>query len=339
MKQKVDLQNAQIEKLICENDLLKGQMSQVLEDQNVLDNKQRKCNLVFEGVNETKGENVRQVIKDLIEKVSEDQGITKEVDAAYRIGKKATGKSRPIIVVFKNLVTRDTVLSKASIIKRKADNKNLWINKDLTDLSRQRNTTVRRCFNRLKDKKVKCQIQGPAIKLNGKDYGHNDLESLPEGSRPSDCQTVIYDESSICFAGAKAYYSNFYPATVRYHSRCFTSSEQAFQWRKAQYHSDAEAERKILETSDPYKIKRESSAIETSKEWTLEEEGILHEIVREKFIQNKDLLRRFREEPYTKYYECTTDNKWGCGFHLDAINIDTEELRGKNRLENFVNNK
>lgn len=254
------------------------------------------------------------------------------MDAAYRIGKRTTGKSRPIIVIFKNLETRDIVLSKASTIKRAADNPKLWINKDLTDLTRQRTNAVRKCYNRLKDSKTKCQMQGSAIKLNGKDYSYNELEKLPEGARPSDCQIVIHDEDSVCFAGANAYYSNFYPAALRYQSRYFTSSEQAFQWRKARFHKDTEAEYNILKTSDPYRIKREAASIEERDEWKYEEESILHEIVKEKFLQNKDLLEKFTSEEYTKYYECTTDIKWGCGFRLDSINLDPQLLRGRNRF-------
>lgn len=332
LRRKTDAQGVQIEKLISENALLRGQVNTLTEGQNILDNKQRKYNLVLEGVNETKGEDVRQLANDLITKASDDEGIKKEVDSVYRIGKKTSGKSRPIIVTFKNLETRDLVLSKASVIKKGSNNRKLWINKDLTDTTRQRSSAVRKCYNRLKDHKQKCQMQGATIKLNGTDYGYNDLDKLPEGFKPSDCQTLAYDDNSMCFAGPKAYYSNFYPAPLRYQSRFFVSSEQAFQWRKANFHKDTEAERKILETSDPYKIKKEGSLVENSDNWKLEEETILYEIVKEKFLQNRDLLRKLLNEQYSNYYECTSDTKWGCGFKLDAIDLDPETIRGKNRF-------
>lgn len=73
----------------------------------------------------------------MVAKASEEQEITNEIDAVYRIGKKSTGRSRPIIVTFKNLETRDIVLSKASKDKKGSNNPKLWINKDLTDLKRQ----------------------------------------------------------------------------------------------------------------------------------------------------------------------------------------------------------
>lgn len=332
LKTKTEEQGAQIEKLICENKLLQGNVNLLLEGHNTLDNKQRKYNLVFEGIAETKGEDVRQLINDLVTTASDDQGIIKEIDATYRIGRKAVGKPRPIITVFKNMETRDLVLSKASAIKRQANNTKLWINKDLTDTTRQRSTTVRKCFNRLKDQKVKCQMQGSAIKMNGKNYGFDNLDSLPIGARPSDCQTMAYDENSMCFAGPKAIYSNFYPAPLRYKSRYFTSSEQAFQWRKANHHKDTNAEKKILETADPFQIKKAGASVETEAQWKFDEESILHEIVREKFLQNKDIYRKFTSEQYTNYYECTTDTYWGCGCKIDAIDIDPETIKGKNRF-------
>lgn len=57
-------------------------------------------------------------------------------------------------------------------------------------------------------------------------------------------------------------------------------------------------------------IKKEGSSVENSDKWREEEEeDILHEIVREKFMQNKDLMRKFQSEQYTNYYECTTCRK------------------------------
>lgn len=51
-----------------------------------------------------------------------------------------------------------------------------------------------------------------------------------------------------------------------------------------------------------------------------------------KFLQNKELLRRFQSEKYTKYYECTTDLNWGGGFKLDAVDLDPEAIKGRNRF-------
>lgn len=195
---------------------------------------------------------------------------------------------------------------------------------------------VRKCYNLMKQQKLKCKLSGAIIEYNHRSYEHKDLHKLPEGCRLEDTQLVTCEDTnkntSLCFQGSHAYVSNFYQTEIEYRDHMFTSAEQAFQWAKATQCNDLCIADKILEVDDPYVIKKLSEEITTNHKWALEEEQVLHEIVKQKFKQNQALYDRFVNSNHTAYYECTVGNVWGCGSKLNAIDLDPEILKGKNRF-------
>lgn len=331
----LDMEN-EIAKLSNENKSLRSQNQLILEKQNTLDNKQRRFNLVFEGVSEQKGENTKQVVIDLIEAGFADVDKS-TIDKVYRIGNKLPNKQRPIVVVFTALEPRDAVLSSAGAIKKASTENKLWINKDLTDLSRSRSTAIRKCFQKLKEKKIKCQLQGSVIKLNGRTYGYDDLHNLPPGFRPEDSNSVITDNGSkLCFYGPDIYVSNSYIAPFYYKSNYFASGDQALLWAQARKTKNSTTADKILASSDPNILRRLAGSLDTNDQWKREEQEVLKEITKQRFTQNQLLLNKFLTDTHTDYYECSMNTKWGCGCKLDTIDLDPEILQGRNKFGNIL---
>lgn len=337
LKEEVIGQRKIIDRLINDNRKTKAKFSNLYDLVNTLDNRQRKQNLIFEGINEEKKEDVRQVIEKLFTDAKIDLEKTAIV-SAYRLGRKSTSKSRPILVSFSNTAVRDSCLLNASKIKKHSKITSLWINKDLSDVTRIKSMEVRKCYNLMKSKKLKCQLSGSTITFNDKTYEHKDLKKLPEGCRLEDTQLITCEDNiSLCFQGSHAYTSNFYPIEIDYKDQLFTSAEQAFQWSKATFHKEWDIANKILDTDDPYAIKKIIEDGTASERWKQKEEEILHEIVKQKFMQNEKIYNRFVSSTHTAYYKCTTGNKWGCGSRLNAIDLDPEKLKGKNKFGEILN--
>lgn len=333
----VRAQQKAIERLINDNRKIKKKFENLQELVNSIDNRQRKYNLIFEGVNEGEKENTKQVVTKLITDAVTGCD-TSNIDSAYRLGKKVGSKSRPIMITFANLTTKDLILLKANEIKKKSENSTLWINKDLSDASRIRSMEVRKCYNLMRKHKHKCQLVGSTIHFDFKVFEHKDLHKLPSGCTLEDTQLVVLeDKTSLCFQGSHAYVSNFYATEIEYMECLFTSSEQAFQWQKAIENNDHEAARAILETDDPYTIKKLGEGVTAAGSWVEREETILRGIVKQKFLQNEELYDRFTSSPYTSFYECTVGNKWGCGSKLNLIDLDPAILQGKNKFGEILN--
>lgn len=188
----------------------------------------------------------------------------------------------------------------------------------------------------MKKQKLKCKLTGSTIEYNLKSFEHKDLHKLPEGCRLEDTQLITCEDSnnytSLCFQGSHAYVSNFYQTDIEYQNLTFTSAEQAFQWKKATHNNDPCVARRILDTDDPYTIKKLGEEVQIAHSWREIEEETLHEIVREKFLQNQEIQNRFINSPHINYYECTVGSKWGCGSKLGSINLDPELLKGKNKF-------
>lgn len=296
------------------------------------DLRQRKLNLIFEGLPEEKNEFAKQTIS----KILEDSDLFDEVpviDAAYRLGKQLPDSSRPILVTFRNQTDKDLILHNAARIKKETENDSLWINRDHPDLTRRQTANTRRCYNLMKANGHTCQVHGTSITYKNKVFHYKDLNDLPEGSRLEDTKLVECDDGKgICFQSEVAYLSNMYPCEFNYRNKPFLSSEQAYQWEKALNAGEVSRAREILFMTDAFSAKKEGDSITPSDQWDNLKEDTLLKIVYQKFKQNPALEKRLTESKYTKFYECTKDAYWGVKYLITSREIDTSVFTGANRF-------
>lgn len=296
--------------------------------------RQRKMNLVFEGVPEVDNENTKQEILNLLRKSSlitppsHDQ-----IDTAYRLGRKVEGTMRSILVVFKDLHTKDNVLNNAPSIRKSTNSKTLWINRDHPELTRRQITNTRKCYNLMRSNNHECRLSGTSITYNNRVYQYKDLNSLPEGSRLEDTRLIpCLDGKGLCFQGDLCYVSNLYPCPIQYNKIPFMSAEQAFQWDKATAAGDYTTAREILECTSSFKAKSLGSQVTPPKAWLSKEEETLKSIVKIKFKQNKHLGTRLKDSGFENFYECTRDTKWGTGVTVSTRQVDTSLFFGENKF-------
>lgn len=299
-----------------------------------LDNKVRSRNLVIDGINETVNEDIRQTVFDCISPTIEDLK-KDQIKSAYRIGRARGKKPRSIIAVLDEETLRDSILSKAADIKKKSNNKYLWLNRDQNDSSRRKRNLVKACFNLLKYNKYECSLKGSTIYIDGKQYGYDELTLLPDKCRPENAKSRLFDNDlSLAFHSEHVFCSNMYGALFTYKDQLYTSAEQAYQVTKV-----SEAGYKKLATdmpgfANPYYTKSLGGNTPDPEGWNDRSETIMKEIVREKFLQNGDLMEKLIQCPSTDFYEMTLDRRWGTGVRLPHVTkeINSKAFKGNNLL-------
>lgn len=235
--------------------------------------------------------------------------------------------------------TRTRILGKVPDIKKLSNNKDLWINRDQNENTRRRYSLIKACFKLLQDKGHPCSLKGSVISLNGKPFDYDALNLLPEGCRPENVKSKIFDDGlSIAFASEHSYCSNFAPAPIKYKGRYYTSAEHAYQATKARMSGYKKLADAIKDIHNPYYVKKLSVGIEKAEEWDSMSEEIMEEIMKEKFIQNPQLMERLINSTYIDFFEMTTYKKWGTGMKIMGNKpIDPLMLKGRNitgHLEN-----
>lgn len=270
--------------------------------------RQRKLNLVFEGIEEKSNANPNQLIIDLLQK-SGDLPNYSEINIVYRLGKITPGSNRPILVTFHSQQTRENILKRASKIKQNSGITTLWINRDLPDLTRHQTANTRRCYNLMRSNKLECSVQGTSITYQKKVYHYKDLNKLPQGSRLEDTRLVTCsNDTGLCFSGDLCYISNFYPSPLTYKKKDFVSAEQAFQWAKATNNGDTAAASDILAKEDPFTIKKIGDGVETTDSWRKQEADTLRAVAYNKFRQNCSLGDRLRTSLEAYLRDCLNVN-------------------------------
>lgn len=327
-------QNTSLFDRVNHNDITQGRLQTDLDDTKYQlrssDVKQRKLNLIFEGIPEVNNEYPKKTIYNLIQSADVLDDIP-DFDAAYRLGKFSNGQNRPILVSFYSVSDKDLVLHNAARIKKGCENEFLWINRDHPEITRRQIANTRRCYNLMKLNKHECQLHGTSITYKNKVYQYKDLNCLPEGSRLEDTRLVPCDNGQgICFQGDLAYLSNMYPAKFIYKHKPFLSAEQAYQWARALNAGETSKANDILHSLNAFKAKSLGDSCPPSPQWDNLKEDTLKKIVYQKFVQNNDLKQRLITNGYTSFYECTRDSFWGVNHLITSREIESTNFTGLN---------
>lgn len=123
------------------------------------------------------------------------------------------------------------------------------------------------------------------------------------------------------FRGKYAFLSNMYEAPFEWDGRMYRNSEAAFQSAKTltkKYRDD-------FSGADGKKAKRMGRTISLRRDWESVKDGIMEEVVRAKFSQNPELLRRLID---TGDMELVEGNSW----HDTYWGVDQETGEGENHL-------
>lgn len=248
------------------------------------------------------------------------QCTTADLDSVHRIGKQTHSGPRPIIIRFLNQSKRDAILfNRMNLNKNTPNEKPLWLNDEVSDITKRNRKTVRDVVDHAKSLGVEeIEIHGDGLVIGTIKIKHQDLDLLPPLFTVS-CAKTIHSDQHIFFQSEVSPFSNFFPARFEdSNAIVFESTEQAFQYKKALFHDSNQIATKILTTRDPFEHKRLGNLITPVQQWRDTEANIMSELLMYKFTQSKSLADLLLSTGDKQLHEATTDPKWAIGSSLTA---------------------
>lgn len=339
-----------------ENDRIRSLVTEQEERVNILEIKHNKLHLNVDGVPENTEVSPALLI---ISKFNTDtKADLKESDikSAWRIGNripddedipalqnlkgneaskgkdKAKRKPRTISVILASENARDKIMSNRSKLKKYENGTFMWINKDQPEAYRRRKSMLRDLVKLAKKKGYKdARIESGGIKVDGIVYMPDNFCDLPDPIKPREVRIRKTKNGGLAFCSEWAFLSNLYPAPFVYNDKMFSSVEQCYQMEKALFHNEYAKANKIICTDDPHKCKKHGRGVPDSPEWIGTREGVMKEIVLQKFVQNEELQRELIDTGNAALFEAVTGSSvWSINSSIYAKATYEETATGPN---------
>ena len=118
----------------------------------------------------------------------------------------------------------------------------------------------------------------------------------------------------------------------------FCSSEQLYQYIKAKYHKNEYIAAKILQCSDPRKVKKISKGIQVCEKWDHEKLYVMFNVLFLKFSQNQKIGSFLKATENNLLVEASPyDTFWGIGMNMhDPRAQDPSQWKGRNQLGSLL---
>lgn len=148
------------------------------------------------------------------------------------------------------------------------------------------------------------------------------------------------NDSVLCFLSGKAVLSNFntkYPITIG--GVTYTCNEQYIQKQKCALFGDEEAEKKVMEATEPRDMKYYGDHVKkyVHKVWMKECQDVAMTCNREKFSAHEEAKEALLKTGRKILGEATTSRKWGIGKHIsDPLVLDQTQWDGENLMGNVL---
>ena len=136
----------------------------------------------------------------------------------------------------------------------------------------------------------------------------------------------------IYFASHHSYLSNFANSPIVEDGTLYPTAEHAYQAKKCEYAKDPERMRRVIIATTPLEAKRIADEIKESPECRGHRDGVMAEIINEKFKQNADLSDKLLSTGVMKLNEATHNEHFGIGVALNSRAIRDKSYRGANKL-------
>ena len=168
----------------------------------------------------------------------------------------------------------------------------------------------------------RCELVVDKLKLNGRTYGLENLNSLPKELRDGSRWT----SSQVSFFGELCPASNFHPAKFTHDGKEYENSEKALFYLQAVKFDDVENAAKILKEVDPRVIKGLSKSTKNvvRDEWNDSIKRLVTPVLVDKFQQNEHLLEWLRSTGNRRLVEAAGpyDKVWGNGISLQDYKVN-----------------
>ena len=290
-----------------------------------LEYRQRRHNLVFDGIPESREESGYSFYMKIMRVCSGIPGIQADtgVDRCHRLGEFNKYYNRPIICCFTYYSDVTHILS-----NRKNLPQDVYVNEELPDEWKDRRRILRPLYNAaVKNTDLKGKVKWSKDKLivDGKVVMAAPINNIADMSKHIDIAGTCEKKSTevILFQGIHSVYSNLHPVSFKVDNCTYNSAEQFYQASKAACFNDDVSHRKIMITKNPYKIKRLGNRVKgyADQQWKQKMRECMYTCVKAKFAQNPALTDLLKSTGSVKIVEATLDTTWGCGTVLKTMDI------------------
>ena len=291
-----------------------------------LENKSLECNLIIKGVDEPENETTHSLkeriywlMADTVDNPVASERLASAKSVAIRrcrrLGRTNQVRPRPISVEFETKTGADAVYE-----QRFYFTSGVFVDREFNQETERSRRTLRPILRAARQKpefRFKSRMEGSKLVIDGKRYGENDLDKLPQKLSPLEV-TMKSNEDTTGFFGELCPFSNFYPAKFTHNGVNYHSGEQLIQYQKAIHCGDTSAADRILATTTAIACKQLSYSIKNYKHqsWI----GVAHDKcidgLRAKFVQNPQLLRILLSTGNKLLVESSKDSVWGTGVPL-----------------------
>lgn len=307
-----------------ENTLIKQQVA-------LVDDASRILSLRVEGLLENNGENLITYVASTLSRTGISCSID-DIDYVKRVGRHKQGTIRWVLVKFLRESKQNLILYNRANLNRNT-NSLIWINDDVSDLTRRQRKTVHDIATYAKSIcQTDLKVHGDGLVVGNGKYKHQDLDLLPPHLSIANAKQPS-NESDLYFQSEYSPLSNFYLATIIDDSGViYSSAEQCFQRKKALSHGYNQTAKKIMLNRDPYELKRLGNQVQVNQEWRDSEENTMTQILRSKFTQNPDLAEILVNTDQLHLHEASADQKWATGDELASKALQSGSWPGMDRL-------
>ena len=295
-----------------------------------LENYSRRDNLVIRGIKETKDEVCEAVVKTFCKdklKIESEVIDCIKIVRCHRLGEKQHGKTkwiRPIIVRFFNFGDRQQVWSARS----KLAGTSYSVSENFTcetEYNRKKLYPIFKAAKKMQKYEKKVYMYEDTLMLNNIRYTVKDLDNLPEDVHPKKFCIKSNDTTEV-FGGILSEHSalsNWSPSQIKYNNQVYVNLEQAYMHVKALENGDDAAARKIRYTKDPREIKRIGSnlAVNNKEKWDTIRHGVMHDLVKAKFMQNDDMAQELIQTGNRKLGETGKGSDYAIGVPFTHPNV------------------
>ena len=285
-----------------------------------IDEGRKRKNIIIEGVPEKADESARKVCIQLMQDIGAlGPGEKVTMDSAYRIGKlnPRAKSARNILIRFREMESKIKIFQNVGQMRHVQRWKEVYVGDDLTPEQQEERKDMRALVGVAKRLGKPAKMKGNKVELDGRGYVHREISSLPKEINCEAAKLVEF-EHGVAFQSHHAFLSNMYPCNIVYDEVTWSSCEQLFWFRVANYNEDYNMANRILACDDPYEAKRLSHMINITKDNNAEKSvEIMKDCIELKF-EDPELLTRLCNTKGT-IYECTFEKGWGCGVSISNV--------------------
>ena len=150
------------------------------------------------------------------------------------------------------------------------------------------------------------------------------------GHRSYNCEK---GKNVYAFNGINNKLSNFYKCDINVDDNEYISSEQLFQWKKAETHNEHYKAENILKAEKPFEAKKIGDSVVVSQSWETDKLKTMDEVIRLKLDQCTAFKTELLKTGKKTLAESTRDRFWGTGLSKEeTIKTVPSEWPGKNKM-------